>query len=432
MQWTKRLTALGLTAVLTAGLTTQALAARADYSDRLWEGKDRGQWADPWEADRAEAKVAHGGTDRGVDVMLDGQCLDFGDSRPVNQNGTVLVPVRVLLEAMDAEQITFDGATKTMTASGHGATLVQQAGTDLLTVTVAGETTAVTMDRASFLRKNTLYVPIRDVAKAMGYEVFWDQAYKTVVLMDPYALVDEIDSRFTKLNAALRPDNLGDIVEQIVAYTVQNGDETPESTTSVTTRSEDGFRTETTTAAQSQVVLYDAAQDCCYLALGAERDGVWLQTPYTDSVTQGLVELPTSVGSYLYDASTAYSVFDRYDTLMQSADALALLLGDDAFVQEDGLDVLDIGSTALATVEQALGLANPEAETDVQLRLTLLADGWTLTGHVGDTNISLTVTTRTADQPLRTTPPTGDTIYTEADLMTMGSAAFPAGQGNGN
>jgi hypothetical protein len=266
----------------------------------------------------------------------------------------------------------------------------------------------------------------------MGYEVFWDQAYKTVVLMDPYALVDEIDSRFTKLNAALHPDDLGDIVEQTVAYTVQSGDGAPEATTSVTTRSEDGFRTETTTAAQSQVVLYDAAQDCCYLALGAESDGVWLQTPYTDSVTQGLVELPTSVGAYLYDASTAYSVFDRYDTLMQSADALALLLGDDAFVQEDGMDVLDIGPTALATVEQALGLATTEAETDVQLRLTLLADGWTLTGNVGDTILSMTVTTRTADQPLRTTPPTGDTIYTEADLMTMGSAAFPAGQGTGN
>lgn len=47
------------------------------------------------------------------------------------------------------------------------------------------------------------YVPLRDAAVAAGYEVFWDDAYQTVVLLDRAGFIAETDARFTVLNRAL-------------------------------------------------------------------------------------------------------------------------------------------------------------------------------------------------------------------------------------
>lgn len=47
------------------------------------------------------------------------------------------------------------------------------------------------------------YAPLRETAEAAGYLVWWDSDFETAVLMDPAALAEAVDSRFTVLNQIL-------------------------------------------------------------------------------------------------------------------------------------------------------------------------------------------------------------------------------------
>lgn len=47
------------------------------------------------------------------------------------------------------------------------------------------------------------YAPLRETAEAAGYLVWWDPVYETAVLMDPAALTEAVDSRFTIFNQIL-------------------------------------------------------------------------------------------------------------------------------------------------------------------------------------------------------------------------------------
>jgi len=47
------------------------------------------------------------------------------------------------------------------------------------------------------------YAPLRETAEAAGYLVWWDPVYETAVLMEPAALTEAVDSRFTIFNQIL-------------------------------------------------------------------------------------------------------------------------------------------------------------------------------------------------------------------------------------
>lgn len=111
---------------------------------------------DAWDPGGPEPPVTVPGE---LGIMVNGTYLDFdGERKPYADRGITYVPSDVLGEAMG--------------------------------LTLPGE-----------------YAPLRDTAEAAGYQVWWDAAYSTAVILNPEALAREVDSRFTIANEILNVHN---------------------------------------------------------------------------------------------------------------------------------------------------------------------------------------------------------------------------------
>jgi len=96
---------------------------------------------------------------------------------PVEQSGRVLVAMRDIFEAMNAD-LGWNGATRTVTAT-HGSThIVLTIGST--TASVDGRT--VRLDVPAQIMDNYTYVPLRFVAEATGAKVQWVAATRTVAV----------------------------------------------------------------------------------------------------------------------------------------------------------------------------------------------------------------------------------------------------------
>ncbi|PZT53627.1 TraB/GumN family protein [Paenibacillus silvae] len=94
-------------------------------------------------------------------VKVNNQAVEYTTGAPIVQKGTTLVPLRTTLDAMD----------------------VKLAGTsdDSITAIVNGKTITL---KSKLVRINGVtYAPIRIVGDAAGYEVRWDKAARTVLLV---------------------------------------------------------------------------------------------------------------------------------------------------------------------------------------------------------------------------------------------------------
>jgi copper amine oxidase-like protein len=110
-----------------------------------------------------------------VTVTVDGQRLA---AEPLLNNGRVLVPLRAVFQALNAK---VDYRDSTITATRDGETV--QLRPNQSVATVNGST--VQLDAPARLLNGTTYVPLRFVAQALGEEVAWQSASKTVVIGQP-------------------------------------------------------------------------------------------------------------------------------------------------------------------------------------------------------------------------------------------------------
>jgi len=112
-----------------------------------------------------------------INVTVDGEPINFVGQRPIEQLGSVLVPLRGVFEKLGA-QVAYDGATKTILAV-KGNTSVS------LTL---GSTNAVvngqmrTLSRPAQAMNGTTLVPLRFVSEALGAGVEWRGGSRTVVI----------------------------------------------------------------------------------------------------------------------------------------------------------------------------------------------------------------------------------------------------------
>lgn len=58
----------------------------------------------------------------------------------------------------------------------------------------------LTMDAASYVKNGSVMVPLRFFSQAFGYEVYWDRGQRTAVVIDKQGLIDQIDASFTIVN----------------------------------------------------------------------------------------------------------------------------------------------------------------------------------------------------------------------------------------
>lgn len=162
-----------------------------------------------WEYEREQARrefiTAHGGVPGQTGVMVNGTYIKFAGNPPELANGRTMAPIQALAEALGGEAETADGKAVCETdeirltfTPGSGEVLVEYPGGEL-----PGDGQMFPLDCAPYVKGGQTYVPVRFIGEALGYTVQWESAYETAVLMDPDALVDEIDRSFTILNRVL-------------------------------------------------------------------------------------------------------------------------------------------------------------------------------------------------------------------------------------
>ncbi len=139
-------------------------------------------------------------------VQYNGSNLDF-DGAIKNVNGRIVVPFRVILEAMGAE-ITYDAATKTVSAKTPEKEFSFTIGKKELTITEDGTTSTKTMDVVPYIDRadSKTYVPVLFIGESMDCLVRWDAANKTVIVIDPDTLFANADEDFSIMKKLMSSD----------------------------------------------------------------------------------------------------------------------------------------------------------------------------------------------------------------------------------
>ena len=107
--------------------------------------------------------------------------LSFGanDAKPVIVDGRTLVPLRAIFEALNVN-VSWDGATKTVTANSRDKTISLTIGVNQLIVN--GVSTPI--DVPAMIIADRTMVPARAIAQSLGCTVAWLAGERTVVITD--------------------------------------------------------------------------------------------------------------------------------------------------------------------------------------------------------------------------------------------------------
>ncbi|KAA8997934.1 copper amine oxidase N-terminal domain-containing protein [Paenibacillus spiritus] len=115
-----------------------------------------------------------------ITVQIDQKALSFGDLTPVQQEGTVLVPMRALFQKYGA-QASLDAKTGVITGAKNGLRIQLQLGSKRATIN--GQ--AVQLSLAPQKINGTVYVPLRLIGEAFGCSVAWNAKSGMVSITSP-------------------------------------------------------------------------------------------------------------------------------------------------------------------------------------------------------------------------------------------------------
>ena len=179
-----------------AGLSDgRSMGFAEGYYDGYWDVTGR-----EYEADLAI--TAKGGVPGEVNVMFQGKMVQFPDQKPEIRDDRTMVPVRAVMENMGAK-VDYNNSSKGVTITMNGAVTSFTVGSDTYKVTVDGKTTTEKMDCACYVTHDRTMVPVRFLAEASGYQVFWSEVFRTVVVVDVQGMAADIDENFTAINGLL-------------------------------------------------------------------------------------------------------------------------------------------------------------------------------------------------------------------------------------
>ncbi len=137
-----------------------------------------------------------------IRVVLDGAPLTFTDAAPLAKEGRTYLPFRAIFEAMGAS-VGWDGATRTVSAERDGRTVQLTLGETDVRITEDGKTTVLATDAASFAQNGRTYVPVRFAAQAFDAAVGWEQATRTVQIVDAAKALAAYEGSFETLQKML-------------------------------------------------------------------------------------------------------------------------------------------------------------------------------------------------------------------------------------
>ena len=130
-------------------------------------------------------------------VLVNGEAVTFTDAAPLLKDGRSFLPMVETFDALGFAQgdITWDAATRSVTAAKDDTSITLTIDQKELTVTRgqenAAETDTITTDAAPFIdaASSRTYVPVGLVAGALGYNVGWDAQTSTVIIDDVDAIL---------------------------------------------------------------------------------------------------------------------------------------------------------------------------------------------------------------------------------------------------
>ncbi len=125
-------------------------------------------------------------------VKFNSEVIAFPDAQPfVDENNRTLIPVRFVAETMGAE-VEWDQEAQAAVIEQGGISITVPIGSDTISVTQDGNTSAVTMDTAAIIKEERTYVPIRYVAEALGAWVGFSDLFTTVQIYRDVLAPEEI------------------------------------------------------------------------------------------------------------------------------------------------------------------------------------------------------------------------------------------------
>lgn len=216
-------TLLALVMLLSVGMPALAVEEPTAYDDSaLVMLEEDGAYRDQ----RLEEK---GGVPGRVNVMWQGTCIAFPDAQPEIRNSRTMIPVRTVLESLDAT-VEYLKETKGVKIAMKDASVTFPIGATTATVTDKdGKESTIQMDCASYIKveagESRTMVPLRFLSEACGYDVLWDQDYRTAIVVDRDQMIAQMDAKLTKLNGLLQSDKLPqkDKARSDLSFSVQLG-----------------------------------------------------------------------------------------------------------------------------------------------------------------------------------------------------------------
>ena len=195
----KKFLALLLALTLALSLAVPAYAAdTVEDEDFDWAALEA-ELAKAEAEQRAAALKELGAAAGQINVLLNDKCVAFPDAVPVLKDGRTMVPMRSAVEAMGAV-VDYDAATRTASVKMGDVSFTHVIGTDAITLS---DGSTVKMDVVSYIDKGRTMVPLRFFSQVLGYDVFWDNGYRMVFLLDEETFAEKVDSRLTILNGYL-------------------------------------------------------------------------------------------------------------------------------------------------------------------------------------------------------------------------------------
>jgi len=146
-----------------------------------------------------------GAAEQEITVVIDGRTQTYTQA-PVIKNGTTLVPLRGIFEALGAT-VTYDSATKKIVGKKADIEVVLVLGQKKATVN--GKT--VELAQAAQVMNGSTMVPLRFIGQSLGADVEWEGATKTIWIYSFKINEADLDAILTLLDKVIETSNNEDV-----------------------------------------------------------------------------------------------------------------------------------------------------------------------------------------------------------------------------
>ena len=177
------------------------------YESRDWTEEQWQAYYEQQESEYLRAEKEARGLIYDLNVMADGAAVEFPGAKPVIRNSCTMAPLSVIAPTLKAT-CSYDAATGAVTIARGNTVVNLTVDGGILEFRTEGPGDAVSggvfyLDSLPYMEYGEIFVPVRAVAEALGYDVEWSDDYRTAVLLDVPSLVAAFNQNYTVMNAVM-------------------------------------------------------------------------------------------------------------------------------------------------------------------------------------------------------------------------------------